>query len=263
MICLQKSIEYKYGETILVKPIFDVHYGAPGCDVRHFKKFLADDPDAWLIGGGDLLNSIVTSDLKRYRKSEDGTVGDDIIDQQVNGMVDMLKPYKERIIGLGTGNHEDTITRKYGTNPTKRMCRELGVPFLGYSFGIELKLRETDGRGRTVKIRGHHGWGGGSRTEGGSLTKYSKEAANWEADIFLYGHDHKKQSVNIERTGFTAGALIAMPKLVVLCGTYLKTFSSDENPTYSERAGYSPTPIGGLTIEIKPNNRWVDYWVNN
>ena len=51
--------------------------------------------------------------------------------------------------------------------------------------------------------------------------------------------------------------LISKPKVMVICGTYLKTYTQDHNVSYSEAKGYPPTEIGAPTIEITPDNTWV------
>jgi hypothetical protein len=261
MIVSEAKIQYRYGQEIEILPIFDIHLGATACDKAALRKDLEKvKPNTYIIGGGDWLDSVIVSDRKRYRKSGDasdkGT--DDIIDQQIDEMYEMVKPYKKQILGLSTGNHEDTITVRCSTNPIKRLCKLLDVPFLSYSSLLRLSMREKDGRGRTVVIRTHHGWGGGSRTMGADITKFSRDVGFWEADLFLYGHVHKKQNDRVPRLGLSGMQVISRPKIMVLCGTYLKTFLIGENPSYSEKEGYPPTEIGASLITIKPNNKWVD-----
>lgn len=261
MIVSEKRITYKYGQEIKILPIFDIHLGSVACDKAALKKDLATvDKNTYIIGGGDWLDSIIVADRKRYRKSGDasdkGT--DDIIDQQIDEIYEMVKPYANQIIGLSVGNHEDTITVRCSTNPIKRLCKILDVPFLSYSSLVRLSLSEDGARGRTVIIRTHHGWGGGSRTQGADLTKFSRDASSWDADIFLYGHVHRKQNDRVPRLGLVGMQVISRPKIMVLCGTYLKTFLIGENPSYSEKEGYPPTTIGASLITIKPTNRWVD-----
>lgn len=246
-----KRLEYKYGDEFNLKPLADVHLGAKACDELAFKRYLADsDERTHFIGVGDLLDSIIVTD-PRYRKAGDGTEAEAVIDEQIDRMVALLKPYSERILGLGDGNHEDTITRRCGTNPTKRICETLGVPFLGFSWLYRLQFTVSGGRGRTVTIRGHHGWGGGSRTQGADLTKYARDVSYYDADLFLYGHVHRRQHDEVPRLSLVGKDLIAKPKVMVLCGTFLKTLSSDESPTYSEAKGYPPVSIGGATVTIK------------
>ena len=251
------KIPYKYGETISIKPVFDVHLGANACDKKAFKAFLEDsDENTYFILGGDTFDSIVTRDF-RYRKSGDATQGDAIVDELVDWGEEYFSPYKDRILGIAKGNHEDSLTVHCGTDLIARLCKRLGTLNLGYSGLLKLKLNENGARGRTVVIRYHHGWGGGSRTQGADLTKYSKDMAYWDADIFLYGHVHKSQCDIIPRLGMSGNKLIAKPLILGICGTFLRTYTNSIQPTYSEVKGYPPTILGGIVVTIKPDREWV------
>jgi len=263
MVVFTYRINYKLGDTIKIKPLADVHYLNVNCDVNATKKYLTEDNDesTYIIGVGDLMDSIVVTD-KRYTKSTDAAEGAAIIDEAVDGMEKILEPYKKKIIGLASGNHEDTILIKSGTDPIARLCKRLECKNLGYSGLLRLILSENGSRGRTVIIRYHHGWGGGSRTQGADLTKYSKDLAYWDADIFLYGHVHRKQADRVPRLGLSGEELISKPKMECICGTFLKTYSKGIRSTYSEKAGYPPVEVGGLVVNIKPMQRWVDIWTD-
>jgi len=263
MVVFTYRINYKLGDTIKIKPLFDVHYGNTNCDVNATKRYLAEENDrnTYIIGGGDSLDSIIVTD-KRYRKSADAAEGEAIIDEAIDGVEKILTPYKDKIIGLASGNHEDTILLRANTDPIARLCKALECKNLGYSGLIRLILSENGSRGRTVVIRYHHGWGGGSRTQGADLTKYSKDLAYWDADIFLYGHVHRKQADRVPRLGLSGEVLISKPKMECICGTFLKTYSKGIRPTYSEKAGYPPVEVGGLVVNIKPMQRWVDIWTD-
>ena len=245
--------------------MFDVHCGHKDCDLLAFKKFMAESDDkTYFIGGGDLIDAIIAKDIRRYRKSDDATKGDAVIDEQLDIIYDILKPYSKRIIGLAAGNHEDSILKYCGTDPTSRLCKMLSddtytVKYLGYSCLVKLIFHENNGRGRSVVIREHHGWGGGSRTRGADITKYEKDMGKWDADIYLYGHVHKKQTDKMPRLGMAGKTLIAKPQLLCICGTFEKTYSNTTDPTYAETKGFPPTEIGGVTINIKPlSHGWVD-----
>jgi UDP-2,3-diacylglucosamine pyrophosphatase LpxH len=258
MIVCEYRIPYTLGQTITLKPLFDVHLGNRYCDVSALKKYLSDaDESTYLIGGGDILDSIIAKDVKRYVKHADACESDAIIDEQVEKAYDLLKPLNGRIIGLGTGNHESVISKYHGTHPMRRLCKMLGTTSLGFSWMVVLRFREQNGRGRTLTIRGHHGWGGGSRTQGADLTKYSKDMAYWDADMFLYGHVHKRQSDKIDRMSVVGTKLLAKPKYIYLCGTFLKTYSLTDEATYSEEKGYPPVSIGGINILLKPDREWL------
>jgi len=257
MIVTTRRIDYKCGQTFKLKPISDIHIGNRAFDKKAFKEYLADsDKKTYFIGIGDLYDAIVVNDI-RYQKSIDATGGDDVIDKQIDIGIELLKPYRDRIIGLGVGNHERTVIKRCGTDMIKRTCQKLGVPNLGYSGLIRLMFSQNNTRTRTIIVRYHHGWGGGSRTIGADLTKFSRDVAYWDADIFLYGHVHKLQTDEIPRLGLSAEKLYAKPKVICICGTFLKTYLDSTDATYSEVAGYPPTTVGGLTLTIRPNKPWA------
>jgi len=161
-----------------------------------------------------------------------------------------------RILGLGAGNHEDNILHRCAVDMTKRLCRRLNVPYLGYSGLYRLKFSEDGGRGRTVDIRYHHGWSAG-RTQGGQLTSNAKDVMHWDADIFLYGHGHRLLTDNISRLSVQGdNKLISKDLVICLCGSFLKTFLPGVT-TYSERAGLPPIRVGQPTISIAPTRTGV------
>jgi len=255
---IESRINYTYGETVKLKPIADVHLGNKLCDVKAFKEYLGNPEESYYIGVGDLLDSIILADLKRYdRKLDASDPNVAIVDYQVNRMAEILMPYKHKIIGLGEGNHEDEIRKRCGTNPVQRLCDILEVPYLGYTWMCQLRLSEGGNRTRTVTIRGHHGWGGGSRTQGGDLTKFARDTGYYDADLFLYGHVHRRQYDEVPRLGLVGSKLIAKPKIMCICGTFQKTLTEVADPSWAETKGFPPVSIGGLTINIKPTSTWV------
>jgi len=259
MIPFEYRLHYKYGDSFRIKTLFDIHYGSKYCDKVALKDHLADsDEKTRFIGGGDWIDAVVTKDIKRYMKHSDDTETDAIIDEQVDGLCEILEPYKDRIIGGGDGNHEHTIVKHHGTNPMKRICEKLGCVHLGYSWFVKLVFSEDNSRTRSVVLYGHHGYGGGSRTAGGEITKYDKTRKDYDADIYLFGHGHRLQSSRSVQIGMRGKGLYSKPKYVVLCGSFLKTLSETTDATYSEVAGYPPIEVGGATITIKPDNQWVE-----
>ena len=248
----QKDILYRYGDRFTLKPMFDVHLGSPSCDLHAFKAYLAqhDDEATYLIGGGDLMDAVIVSDSKRYRKSADASGGDAILDEQVDIAHSLLWPYRERILGLGAGNHEDSILQHCSTDLVQRLCKRLEVPFLGYSGLYRLQFRRSDGGGRTVVIRYHHGWASG-RTPGGQLTSNVKDVLNWDADVYLYGHGHALHTYTIPRLGLQGKNLVSRDLVICLCGTFLKTYILGST-SYSEKKGYPPIKVGSPWLSIRP-----------
>lgn len=108
-------------------------------------------------------------------------------------------------------------------------------------------------------IMAHHGFGGANaRKEGGSLNAYIDHALRFEGwDIAAYGHRHDKWVKVIPRVApQESGNSVKQPwvraidRTVLQCGTYLRTLSHSDYPTYSEKAGYPPRPLGCLKLKI-------------
>ena len=250
MICGEKHIEYrKTGDVFILKPIGDVHFGNASSDVATFRKFIQDThKNTYYIGMGDLLDCIIPND-PRYQKFIDSAPVDAVLDWQINQMIDMLMPIKDKILGLGSGNHEANILKRYSTDPTQRICEALGVKNLGYTWFYKLFFRQKEGGGRTLTIYGHHGYGT-SRTEGGDLTRLSRVKKHYKADLYLFGHTHKKQVDKTVKLQWGKKGVRQAIETLCICGTYLKTHPESTIPSYSEIAGYMPLDIGGLEIRL-------------
>lgn len=246
-------------------PLSDIHYGNTTCDVKKVKRDLSEVGDKHIILGiGDWLDSIIVKDAKRYAKSMDASKGDAIIDEQIDELAEIVRPAAKQIVGLGDGNHEEVIIRQCGTNPIKRLCEKLStsehtVKYLGYSWLLRLLFRSQNGNGRTVVVRGHHGWGGNSRTEGADITKFSHDVKFWQSDVFLYGHVHKLKCNDVEEGRITGNNKWAtFKKRMLVCGTYQRTYSNTTTATWAETKGFQPTSIGHPKIFIRPNKEWVE-----
>jgi len=242
-----------------LKPLFDLHIGHSLSDRVGFKQYLSDiDDKTFIIGGGDILDSIIVQD-PRFRKGLDASETEAIIDDQIDEAYELLKPYRDKIICMGIGNHEQEVVKRHGTNPMKRLCKALDCEYMGLSYLLALKLRHPkNGHGRRYICYVHHGFGGGSRTEGGEITKYSRFIMSWDADAYLVGHGHTKHHKAITR-GYHGGSKMLSRNLqLCLCGSFKKNLTDDETTTWEESCGFPLRSIGGLTLKLRPTRDWVD-----
>lgn len=275
MICTTRQVSYNYGDVIKIPVFSDAHLGSRWCDEKALRRdveAVANDPHVKMVLLlGDQTDSIVCSD-KRYRPSTHVAPGrDDVVDYEVDRAVDVFSPLRGKL-AICAGNHEDVILKRFGTDPTQRICEKLEAEYLGFSFIMKLSMQEGNGnkRGRSVIIHGHHGHGGGSRTAGGNITKFDRDRAHFEADIYLRGHVHQRYAVRQTVIAHGGQKLLAKPQILAICGTYLRTLSNNTTPTYSEVKGFPPTEIGGVTICLQPDwghpdprdpgKGWVRMW---
>ena len=265
MKVFSREIEYKYGDEFKLICFSDVHYGAAACDENEFVKMLkahGNKQNTFFIGIGDQLNCIWVKD-PRFRVSENAPKyhdKEDFIDWQINDFASLIRynTQPEQWLGMGSGNHELAMLKYTSSDPHRRLCEIVGTTDLGYSFFYNLNFTNNGGGGRTVVIYGHHGWGGGARTEGANLTKFAKNEAHYDADISLYGHTHDKfgkRMIRILPTRKGQLRVIQKPMVIANCGTFLKTLSTDERPTYSEQCGYPPRDIGYIIVKLNPDTK--------
>ena len=266
MICNTVRIEYTTEKSpIQIVVVSDTHIGHVGCDYEALAKTLSRK-NCYFIFNGDLLDSIVLSD-RRYSKASDATEKEAILDEQVDKLYEKLEPIKKRILWIGRGNHEQVVLNRFGTDLIGRLCNRLDVLYAGYSCLMKIRLfqnkRGKIGAGRSLVIRAHHGWGGGCRTIGSVITKYSHDVKYWDADVYVYGHDHVLHSVGIPRGRIVQNRHIAYNQHIVLAGTYLRTYTRDTSASYSEIKGFPLAKIGSPTINIQPRSRGVMHvWID-
>jgi len=265
MIVDTVRIPYKgYGQTLRICSVSDMHEGHVNQDESALRQTLSQE-DCYFTFNGDNWDSIVLAD-RRYHKSMDRTVGDAILDEIFESMFYKLKPVANRILWIHRGNHEDVILRRFGTDLTARLCKELGTLYAGYSSLIGVICHKTGKGGggvRSVDFRCHHGWGGGCRTIGSVITKYSHDVKYWDADVYVYGHDHALHSVPIPRGRRANKKLLADDKHIILSGTYLRTYTDTTDASWHETKGFPLTKIGSPVINITPTaHKWVKITVD-
>ncbi len=267
---LARTIQYENIASPVRLVLFsDTHVGSSHFARKKFKQFLSsamDHPNAWCMGIGDQIDCIIPSDQKRfqmsaidpqYRVSEKP---DELLDLQCEDFVSLLDPYKDRLLGLLEGNHEEQVRRRYSTSIHRQICTKLECENLGRSCLLLLKLSQNGARGRNVTLYAHHGFGTGTVSEGYSITKYSRLIYSYDADIFITAHDHQCWVKRMARIGITNTGKM-QDKDIILCntGAFKKSLSDSDVPSWEETKGFPPRQIGGLIFDLRVEaHGWVD-----
>jgi hypothetical protein len=253
-----RSIKLK--DKITIIPIGDTHLGSRACDEKRLDrllKWILDRPDTYVIGMGDYADMVIRQDLKRFSGSCVKEELNDMLDSMLNAQSylvrEKFKPLADagKILGMAEGNHELSMKQHHSFDLMGDICSVLKVPYLGYSFLYRLTLK----KGTTIRnciIYGHHGHGGG-RKAGGHLNRIEDAVTFFDADIFLMGHSHNKIGTRGVRLGITQSGepkIIHKPVLMARTGTFLKTCIQGTT-TYSEKAGYPPTDLGVVRIDLR------------
>lgn len=258
------TIPYKnHGETFYLIAQGDQHNGHISCErdrIKNMYKEWGNNPNAIFIDMGDGCDCIVPSDHKRFRPAEvhpdllwDGEEPrEDWVDIEIDWYCEPVEKYvtKARHLGIVSGNHHESIAKRGGTDPTRRIAERLGIPNLGYCFGYNLYFKRGKKRHKVV-IFGHHGIGSGARSFGAPVNTLCNDAvARVGTDVCLYGHTHCKWSYPVIRPVFNNLKLREERCIVANTGAFMKTYGDYSTPTYSEVKSYPMRDLGYVIIEI-------------
>ena len=176
-----------------IYPISDVHLGAAEHMEREWKHFcdhLLEDPNAYIILGGDLINNATRSSVSNIFEETMRPR------EQKRTMVEMLKPLKDRILCAVTGNHERRSTKDVDDDPTYDILCKLdlesfyreNIAFVKIQMGNPANNSEGN---PTYVFAVTHGAGGSAMT-GGSVNRGERFGYVLDgADFLVMGHTHK------------------------------------------------------------------------
>ncbi len=174
-------------------PIGDLHRGDKHLSAKGLTKlkgyldWVMSKPNAYVFLMGDILNVASRGSKTNPFESMSGN-------DEYEKAVELFKPYASRIIGCITGNHEERMYKDYGFNPLQPFCKELNIPYCGYSAAIRVRV----GRRKRAATQhqqvywgfAHHGTGGG--TLGAALNRKMKlQEIVHGMDWYMAGHDHQ------------------------------------------------------------------------
>lgn len=175
-------------------PLGDLHRGDRHLTDRGLNKlkgyldWVMARPNAYVFLMGDILNvASRTSKTNPFESDSD----------EYQKARDLFYPYRERIVGCITGNHEQRMYKDYGFNPLQPFCNELGITYCGYSACLKIRVgkrkraKSGDQYEQVYWGFAHHGNGGGG-TLGAALNKKVKlQEIVHGMDWYMAGHDHQ------------------------------------------------------------------------
>lgn len=241
-------------KAIILKPLGDIHLGAKNCDVNYLKKLLKwceKHPNVYILGMGDYADCIYGRDKRFDLEAVDMKYSTP--EKQQEALIKWLSPLKGRIIGLLTGNHEESIRKVCGLDITRNIAGRLGVPYLGISAFVQLSFKAKNGKRlhrKPVIMYAHHGYFGG-RSSGGKVNNLLSLPKAYDADVYLVGHCHDILTKVEEKVCLENGKLSKKRIVYALTGTLLKTVTQGGRG-YGEDKGYFPTRTGTVSVKILP-----------
>lgn len=224
-ICHDWRKPEKWFETVEIYPISDLHVGSQECDIEKFIKWrdkILERENRFILLGGDLIDNATKNSVASTFESTMTPK------QQIDYVIDLLRPVKGRILGMVSGNHENRSNRDANFDPTYWIAMSLGIEHLYRRelAVININLTPSEGGyGGKGRVRPNylitltHGAGGGGRI-GSGANRMEQFARSFQTDVLVTGHTHKPVSAPL--VGYVAdkSKKVMVPQLTyIMCAT--------------------------------------------
>lgn len=177
-------------ERMDVHLLGDWHIGDPLCDLVSVAEKLdeiREKPNAYCILGGDLCDMALRDSIGDVHGARLSPMG------QVERVVSLIKPVREKVLCMVRGNHENRVYKSTGIDPLAFAASELGLSerysdtsaLLFVQFGHDIK----HGGRMQYTMYVTHGAGSG-RKEGGKLQRLADLQNIIDCDIYCHNHTH-------------------------------------------------------------------------
>jgi hypothetical protein len=175
-------------------------------------------------------------------------------DVQYRAVEDLLRPIKDKCIGLLDGNHDYMHWLEHSHNYVDTMAYDLGTEYLTMDAYVRLVFKRnvgTNNASRNIDVYAHHGWST-ARSDGAKVNRIEDLALVFpNLDLYLMGHVHLLGSSpsKFQLSVDNKMNIVQKKENFVFTGSYLKGYV-DGNVSYVERKTYAPTALGSPKIKI-------------
>ena len=209
---------------------------------------------------GDYGEFIGTKDPRFDGKVIAGWVdANEIAESEIEHIVDLFKPIKNKCIGLLEGNHEDAFRKHQDGDPQKQICKRLELPSLGYTAFVRLVFRRGSygGAGREFLGVVTHG-NGGAITRGAKMTRLERFMDNFNARWYAHAHVHDIITSNKHYIELTKdNKITSLEKVGAMTGCWFRGYTQGIAPSYGEIKNYPPTGLGAPIFMFEPDENMV------
>lgn len=225
--------------------IGDVHFGEYGFDYGSEKIFnenlyFIKHNRSKVILMGDLVNAATQYSKASWLSEKEHC------QEQIDFMVDKLRPIKNKLLGSILGNHEYNSYKITALSPTYVICHDLKIPYLGFRSIIEVLAGDIK-----YLVSVYHGRGS-SRTLGAKINTLDNRRMYNDADIYMCGHTHNMGIYPVARYIYDPDLKKQVKKneLLVHTGSFL-----NDTANYANKEDYPPLPLGTPIITLSEKEK--------
>lgn len=232
----------------------DIHFDSPDCDKESLKLHMdyCLQDKRYILINGDLFDAILLKDMKRA-VPHNTEHRDNQLNVKLEETAHFLTPYKDQILFMGRGNHEESVIKYSGLDLMQMITTMLNA---GSKHKIQygnyanfLRFAWVNSRGQTqakYDIFAHHGAGGSAPVTKGMID-FSRLANGVHADLIWVGHKHQSivdyssPIMYIDQNG----NVVLKNRQLIQTPSYQKGRTIDYNVNFAERF-YSHTALSGF-----------------
>lgn len=169
------------GQYATIYPLPCLHVGAPQSDAKFIKEHLKriqDDPSGYWVYMGDGGECVT--------KNSKGDIYGQLMgpQQQLDLLVELFKPIREKgILGI-RGNHGNRVYKETGLSFDKALCTALGIPYMGVNTFLNLVVNRS-----SYDLFFHHGIDSGVSSQS-KVNKAETFKQFTDADAIFTAHSH-------------------------------------------------------------------------
>jgi hypothetical protein len=184
------------------------------------------------------------------------------LDRVIDTAETFYEPYADLFAVIGQGNHEASVLKHNETDMTRRIANRLQRASSepdrafagGYGGWVVLRFRWHKTKRQTLRLKYHHGHGGGGPVTKGVIQTNRRAVFLPDADIIVTGHIHEAWSVPITRERINAAGTTGTDyQYHVSVPTYKNDYGNGSGGFHIEK-GRPPKPMGcaWLVLEKMP-----------
>lgn len=207
MQVIRKSFDYTTVKRFYHLFISDLHIGGDSFDKKLFTEQMDEalELEASIYIIGDVMELIFPTDRKRHTAGSDKYHSDNELNLYIEEAYNLLLPYVNNIVFIGSGNHETSVQKYNNFDPIQTLVswlnKDRDIKKRGYiehgGYTGFMRLRYIQGTNKKLfDIWYHHGMSGAKRSRG--ILDFDIYYGQHDADAYIVGHNHAKF---VETTG--------------------------------------------------------------
>ena len=263
MKALQYNVPLKAGTTLKLALFSDIHFDSPDCDKitlkKHFDYCLKDG--RYILINGDLFDAILLKDQKRA-VNHLMEKNDNQLNTKINAVVEFLRPYKNNILFIGRGNHEESILKYSGLDVLEMTGQILNtdsknkhkIEIGNYSNFLRFNFVDKNNKPKThYDIFLHHGLGGSAPVSAGMID-FNRMSTSIVADLIAIGHKHRAIQNNSQPIMYADqnGEIKIKNRQFIQTPSYQKNKTMTNEINFGEKF-YTNTAVPGFgSIDLTP-----------